>query len=108
MRDAHPEAGTAPLREELCRLNLSYLLLAQRLMAQDAHQAAILLGIEEPLTSWLPQASVSAITALASSPVAIYALRLPKKAAARVLAACEEGRWIGPAHVATSAIESKS
>ena len=51
MRDAHPDAGTAPLREELCRLNLSYLLLAQRLMAQDAHQAAILLGIEAPLTS---------------------------------------------------------
>ena len=107
MRDAHQDAEATPLREEIFRLNLSYLLLAQRLMAQDAHQAAILLGIEEPLTSWLTGASLSAITALARSPVAIHALRLPKKAAARVLAACEEGRWIGPAHVATAAIESK-
>jgi hypothetical protein len=32
---------------------------------------------------------------------------MPKKAAASVLAACEEGRWIGPAHVATSAIASQ-
>jgi hypothetical protein len=107
MSDAHPDAGAAPLREELCWLNLSYLLLAQRLMAQDAHQAAILSGIEEPLTSWLPGASVSAITALARSPVVVHTLRLPKKAAASVLAACDEGRWIGPAHVVTSAIEAK-
>jgi hypothetical protein len=107
MRDAHQDAEATPLREEIFRLNLSYLLLAQRLMAQDEHQAAILLGIKEPLTSWLPGASVSAITALARSPVAIHELRLPKKAAATVLAACNDGRWIGPAHVATSAIGVK-
>jgi hypothetical protein len=107
MRDAHQDAGMAALHEELFRLNLNYLLFAQRLMAQDAHQAAILLGIKEPLTSWLPGASVSAITALARSPVVVHTLRLQKKAAASVLAAYDEGRWIGPAHVATSAIEAK-
>jgi hypothetical protein len=41
------------------------------------------------------------------APVVVHTLRLPKKAAASVLAACDEGRRIGPAHVATSAIEAK-
>ena len=107
MPDANQEPVGTPLPEEIFKLNLSYLLLAQRMIAQDEHQAAILLGIEEPLTSWLPGASLSAITALARSPVAIHELRLPKKAAATVLAACNDGRWIGPAHVATSAIGVK-
>jgi hypothetical protein len=43
--------------------------------------------------------------ALASSPVAIYKMRLPKKAATTVLAACNELRWAGPIHVAMTAIE---
>jgi hypothetical protein len=107
MRDAHHDTDTTPLREEIFRLNLTYLMLAQRLIAQDEHQAAIILGIKEPLTSWLPGASASALAALARSPVAVHELRLPKKAAATVLAACNDGRWVGPAHVATAAIEVK-
>ena len=43
--------------------------------------------------------------ALASSPVAIHKMRLPKKAATTVLAACNEMRWLGPIHVAMAAIE---
>jgi hypothetical protein len=94
-----------PLPEEIFQLNLSYLLLAQRLIARDEHQAEMVLGVKEPLTSWLRGASVSAITALANSPVAIHALRLPPKAAASVLAACNEAQWFAPVHVAVSALE---
>ena len=105
MRDAVPEPVGAPLPEELFQLNLSYLLLAQRLIAQDVQQAEIVLGVREPLTSWLRGATVSAISALANSPVAIHALRLPPKAAASVLAACNEERWFAPVHVAMAALE---
>ena len=105
MRDAVPEPVGAPLPEEIFRLNLSYLLLAQRLIAQDVQQAEIVLGVREPLTSWLRDATLSAITALANSPVAIHALRLPPKAAGRVLAACNEARWFAPVHAAIAALE---
>ena len=105
MRGVVHEPVGAPLPEEIFQLNLSYLLLAQRLVARDTHQAEIFLGVKEPLTSWLRGASVSAITALANSPVAIHALRLPPKAAGRVLAACNEARWFAPVHVAMAALE---
>jgi flagellar transcriptional activator FlhD len=106
MRDeAQAPEGTS-LSGEIFQLNLSYLLLAQRILAQDEQQASIALGVREPLTSWLREASTTAIAALASSPVAVYALRLPKKAAENVLAACKEGRWLGPVHLALTAIEA--
>jgi len=105
MRDESPAPPTIPLPEEVFQLNLSYLMLAQRLVVQDAVQAEIVLGLREPLTSWLREASAGAIATLANSPVAVHALRLPKKAAANVLAACNDGRWLGPAHVALAAIE---
>jgi hypothetical protein len=107
MRDESPKPLTTPLPEDVFQLNLAYLMLAQRLIVQDAVRAEILLGVREPLTSWLREASAPAIATLARSPVAVHTLRLPKKAAASVLAACDEGRWLGPAHVATSAIEAK-
>ena len=105
MRGVVSEPVGTPLPEEIFQLNLSYLLLAQRLVAWDTHQAEIFLGVKEPLTSWLRGASVSAITALANSPVAIHTLRLPPKAAGSVLAACNEAQWFGPVHVAVSALE---
>ena len=105
MRDVVHEPVGAPLPEEIFQLNLSYLLLAQRLIAQDARQAEIFLGVKEPLTSWLRGATVSAITALANSPVAIHALRLPPKVAGSVLTACNEAQWFGPVHVAIAALE---
>jgi hypothetical protein len=105
MRDVVHEPVGTPLPEELFQLNLSYLMLAQRLIAQDARQAEVFLGVKEPLTSWLLGASVSAITALANSPVAIHALRLPTKAAGSLLAACNDAQWFGPVHVAISALE---
>ena len=105
MRDVVLEPVGAPLPEEIFQLNLSYLLLAQRLIAQDVQQAEIVLGVREPLTSWLRDATLSAITALANSPVAIHTLRLPPKAAASLLAACNEAQWFGPVHVAISALE---
>jgi hypothetical protein len=76
------------------------------MIARDAHQAEILLGVREPLTSWLRQASASAVAALASCPVAIHELRLPKKASANMLAACNDARWLGPVHVAMTAVEA--
>ncbi len=105
MRDADQESVGTPLPEEIFKLNLCYLFLAQRLIARDERQAEILLGVKEPLTSWLRSAGVHAITALASSPVAIHSLRLPRRAAGSVLAACDDGRWLGPAHVALAAVE---
>jgi hypothetical protein len=106
MRDAEQESVGMPLSEEIFRLNLSYLLLAQRLLALDAQRAEILLGVTEPLASWLREASTSAIAALASSPVAVHKMRLPEGAAANVLAACTDARWLGPIHVAVAAVET--
>ena len=106
MRDETQVPEGAPLSEEIFRLNLSYLMLARRLLAQDEQQAAIALGVQEPLTSWLREASASAIAALAHSPVAIHELRLPRKASATVLAACNDARWLGPIHVAMMAVEA--
>ena len=106
MRDKPQAPVGTPLSEEIFQLNLSYLLLAQRMLVRDEQQAAIALGVREPRTSWLREASTTAIAALASSPVAVYALRLPKKAAENVLAACKEGRWLGPVHMALTAIEA--
>ena len=105
MRDESPTTLTTPLPEEVFQLNLAYLMLAQRLIVQDGIRAEIVLGVREPLTSWLRKASAPAIATLARSPVAVHTLRLPKKAAASVLAACDEGRWLGPAHVALAAVE---
>ena len=105
MREDAQVPGGVPLSEEIFRLNLSYLILAQRLLSQDEERVAIALGVREPLISWLREASVSAVAALARSPVAVHELRLPKKASASVLAACDEGRWLGPAHVALAAVE---
>ena len=105
MRDDAQAPADAPLVEEIFRLNLAYLLLARRLLAEDEQRAAIALGLREPLTSWLRQASAAAIATLARSPVLVHALRLPQKAAANVLAACDDGRWLGPAHVAVAAVE---
>jgi hypothetical protein len=105
MRDESPAPRTTPVPEEVFQLNLSYLMLAQRLIVRDETQAEIVLGVREPLTSWLREASAPAIATLASSPVAVHALRLPQKAAANVLAACNDGRWLGPAHVALAAVE---
>ena len=106
MREETQAPEGAPLSEEIFRLNLSYLMLARRLLAQDEQQAAIALGVREPLTSWLREASASALAALAHSPVAIHELRLPKKASANVLAACNEVRWLGPVHMTMTAVEA--
>ncbi len=105
MRDESPAPLTTPVPAAVFQLNLSYLLLAQRLVGQDVVQAEVVLGVREPLTSWLREASAGAIATLASSPVAVHALRLPQKAAANVLTACIDGRWLGPAHVALTAVE---
>jgi len=105
MRDDAQTPADAPLAEEIFRVNLAYLLLARRLLVEDEPHAAIALGLREPLTSWLRQASAGAIATLARSPVVLHELRLPQKAAASVLAACDEGRWLGPAHVALAAVE---
>jgi hypothetical protein len=106
MREDAQVPDGVPLSEEIFRLNLSYLILAQRLLSQDEARAAIALGVREPLTSWLREASASAVAALARSPVAIHELRLPKKASASVLAACKDARWLGPVHVAMTAVDA--
>jgi len=106
MREETQAPEGAPLSEEIFQLNLSYLMLAQRLLAQDEQRAVIALGVREPLTSWLRDASPSAVATLARSPVAVHALRLPRKAADNVLAACNKARWLGPVHMAMTAVEA--
>lgn len=96
-------AGTS-LPEEIFQLNMAYLSLAKRLIAEDRQQAEIVLGVTEPLSSWLHGASDRAIATLAVSRVTIFALRLPGKAADRVLAACADALWLGPAHVSLAAL----
>ena len=64
MRDESPAPLTIPLPAEVFQLNLSYLMLAQRLVVQDAVKAEIVLGVKEPLTSWLREASAPAIATL--------------------------------------------
>ena len=105
MRDEPRTPLTTFGSDEVFELNLAYLMLAQRLVVQDAVRAEIVLGVKEPLASWLRGASAAAIAALAGSPVAVHALRLPGKAAADVLAACNASRWLGPAHLALAAVE---
>jgi hypothetical protein len=106
MRDESPAPLITAVPEEVFQLNLSYLMLAQRLVVQDAVRAEIVLGVREPLTSWLREASPSAVATLARSPVAVHEFRPPRKAADHVLAACDEARWLGPIHVAMMAVEA--
>ncbi|MCU0970385.1 MAG: flagellar transcriptional regulator FlhD [Gammaproteobacteria bacterium] len=101
--------GLSPsLDEELFRLNLAYLLTARQLLTTgDGSQAELLLGVEEPLASWLPQASLEAILRLARSPAVFYELRLGK-AVEHLLRACEGApapAWLTELHVALRSLD---
>jgi hypothetical protein len=104
MQDIGTETGHTPLRDEVFRLNLTYLVLAQRLIAQDAVAASVVFGVREPLLSWLRAASIGAITTLARSPVALFTPRLPRQGAERVLAACGQSDALGSAHLTMTAV----
>jgi hypothetical protein len=96
-----PAPLTSPVPEEVFRLNLSYLLLAQRLIVQDEIRAEIVLGdARTPRLLAARGERLGRSQRSRSSPVAIHALRLPEQKAANLLAACTASRWLGPAHVA--------
>jgi hypothetical protein len=95
--------GSAAVREEVFRLNLTYLMLAKRLIAEDP-VASVVFSVRESLLSWLRSASIGAITTLARSPVALFTLRLPRQGAERVLAACCQSDGLGAAHLTMTAV----
>jgi hypothetical protein len=104
MQDVGTRPGDKPRRDEVFRLNLTYLVRAQRLIAQDPVAASIGLGVREPLLSWLRAASIGAITTLARSPVALFTLRLPRQGGEHVLAACSHSDGLGAAHLTMTVV----
>jgi Flagellar transcriptional activator (FlhD) len=104
MQDVGTRPGGAALREEVFRLNLAYLVLAQRLVAEDPVAAGVVFGVREPLLAWLRTASIGAITTLARSPVTLFAPRFPRQGAERVLAACSQADGLGVAHLTMTAV----
>jgi hypothetical protein len=104
MQDVGTRPRGAALREEVFRLNLAYLVLAQRLIVEDPVAASVVFGVEEPLRAWLRTASIGAITTLARSPVVLFTPRLPRQGAERVLAACSQADGLGVAHLTMTAV----
>jgi hypothetical protein len=101
---------TLPVREEVFRLNLGYLLAVRELLALGAEtQAEIVFGLKEPLAAWLRSASAEAIATLAASPTLIYEPRLAAPALERILSACEGAatrRWLARVHLALASAET--
>jgi hypothetical protein len=104
MRTTPDTSAQAPLHETVFHLNLHYLWAAQQIAAQDPRHAEAVLGLRDPLTAWLPQASIDAVACLASCPLAFYTLRLPRTANERILRGCEKGLWITPVQAGLAAL----
>jgi hypothetical protein len=104
MQDVGTRLGGTPLREEVFHLNLTYLVLAQRLIGEDPVAASVIFGVREPLLAWLRTASIGAVTTLTRSPVALFAPRLHRQDAERVLAARSQADGLGAAHLTMTAV----
>lgn len=99
------------VRANILNLNLGFLITAQQLVLNGCPgDAQVLLGVREPLLSWLRKADVTTLCTLAQSPALLYEIRVPPAAEARILAACEtasEARWLAGIHVALGSTESR-
>jgi len=98
------------VREDVFRLNLSHLLTVRQLVASGATaHAEIVLGLKEPLASWLHSASLEAITAFATSPALVFEPRLPEPSIERLLTACggaSTRQWPASVQLAMSSVEA--
>jgi hypothetical protein len=98
------------IRDQVFRLNLSYLLAAREVLQGDEAAAGeILFGLEEPLTDWLRSASVEAVVNLARSPAVVFRLRLPERSAQKLLTACggeSDQRWVAAMHLSLLSSEA--
>ena len=90
---AHP-ATAMDYPAEIYRLNLTYLIAARdALLNCGQDYAEMAFGLEDPLRSWLPSASGTAIHELAGTQALLFARRLPRgRAGERILAGCARGR----------------
>jgi hypothetical protein len=104
MRDEVSEPVNPPSDGDIFQLNLSYLLLAKRLLEADPKRAETLLGVTGPLGTWLRDASLLAMVTLASARVILFVPRLPAKPIAKLLEACAKGHWLAPFHVALAVL----
>jgi hypothetical protein len=104
MRTTPDTSTQPPLQDTVFHLNLHYPWAAQQAAVQDPRHAEAVLGLRDPLSAWLPQASIDAVANLASCPLAFYTLRLPRTASDRILRGCEEGLWITPVQAGLAAL----
>lgn len=97
------------LRANILNLNLGFLITAQQLVLNGCPtDARLLLGVREPLLSWLRDADVTNLFLLASSPELVYEVRVPPDVEARILTACTdgpEGQWLAAMHLALANTE---
>ena len=97
------------LRANILKLNLGFLYTAQQLVLNGCPtDARLLLGVREPLLSWLRDADFAKLFLLASSPELVYEVRVPPDVEARILTACTdgpEGQWLAAMHLALANTE---
>ena len=97
------------LRANIIKLNLGFLYTAHQLVTSGhLTDARLLLGVREPLLSWLRDADVAELFLLASSPELVYEVRVPPDVEARILTACTdgpEGQWLAAMHLALANTE---
>ncbi len=99
----------AALPASVIKLNLGFLFTARQLViGRSPVDARVLLGVREPLLSWLREADAMTLCNLAASPALVYAVRVPAAAGQRLLSACQGGddaRWLAAMHLALSSTE---
>jgi hypothetical protein len=92
------------LRANILTLNLGFLHTAHELVTSGhPTDARLLLGVREPLLSWLRDADVAKLFLLASSRELLYEVRLPPDMEERILTTCQdggEGQWLAAMHLA--------
>ncbi len=77
--------NTAEASQEIADLNLTYMLLAQKLLKKDRAGAMLLLGISDELADILVSMTLSQLVKLAANNFLLCAFRLNEIPAARVL-----------------------
>lgn len=65
--------------EEMADLNMAYLLLLQRMIAEDKPSACVKFGIDESLADWIESLSPTKLVMLARSNLALVSLRFDEK-----------------------------
>lgn len=77
--------GPRPAFDDICELNLAYLLLAQRLIREDRVTAMFRLGLSEEVATVIGHLPLSRIVKAASVGIVLCRLRMENKAALELL-----------------------